>query len=134
LKHSSIFSKIIWWYFITNKNCQIGTTWNYRSKTFFFTSGAAKYSQNIGINICPNGDCHVMWHFIGIENSLQTSGFVKCFIRQNYLTILVTAIPYYSFEFWPFFQRIIWKLRHTRLQLSGNVRLGPNVELFMCRI
>jgi hypothetical protein len=38
-------------------------------------------------------------HFIGIESSLQTSGFVKCFIRQNYLTILVTAIPCYSFEF-----------------------------------
>jgi hypothetical protein len=46
LKHSNIFSKIIWWYLIANKNGQIGTTWNYRSKTNFSTSAAAKYSQN----------------------------------------------------------------------------------------
>jgi hypothetical protein len=38
LKHSNIFSKIIWWYFIANKNGQIGTTLNYRSKTNFSIS------------------------------------------------------------------------------------------------
>jgi hypothetical protein len=38
-------SKIIW-YLIVNKNGQIGTAWNFWSKTNFSASAATKYSPN----------------------------------------------------------------------------------------
>jgi hypothetical protein len=131
LRHANLFSKIVWWYLIANKNGQYTDDLNLRVENKFFYFWCPQNIFGIFKHLPKGGRCIWEKHYIGIASSQQTSGFViKMFDSQNFVVnsrvksslnlIAKTRLSLfwlldsfdcyslcYSFEFWLFFQRII---------------------------